>query len=193
MLMDVSSKIFSSIMNTRAFQLLDFHGTQFQFGGNPEIGFCDGMFTLKTLLNTRRNHDLPLFVGFVDLVKVYDTANHKLLLSIVEKYGAPPKFVGAVRKMYSSNVVVPKIEKVAEEFRQEVGVWQGDNMAPVLFLFLMTAFAETLEIEWRRKSINVCTVMASNEDDINTCQLSSHTPKMFKSRLLTSHEIFQCL
>ncbi len=66
-------------------------------------------------------------------------------------------------------------------------------MAPVLFLFLMTAFAETLEIEWRRKSINVCTVMASNKDDINTCQLSSHTPKMFKSRLLTAHEIFQCL
>jgi len=35
--------------------------------------------------------------------------------------------------------------------------------------------------------------MASSEDDISTCQLSSHTPKMFKSRLLTAHEIFQCL
>jgi hypothetical protein len=129
MLMDVSSKVFSSIMNTRAFQLLDLHGTQFQFGGTPEIGCRDGMFTLKT-------HDLPSFVGCVDLVKAYDTANHELLLSILGKYGAPPKFVGAVQKIYSNNVVVLKIEKETEEFRQEVGVRQGDNMAPVLFLSL---------------------------------------------------------
>ena len=79
------------------------------------------MFTLKTLLNTRRNHDLPLFVEFVDLVKAYDTANHELLLSILEKYGARPKFVGAMRKMYSSYVVILKIEKETEEFRHEVG------------------------------------------------------------------------
>ena len=141
MLMDVSSKVFSSIMNSRAFQLLELHGTRFQFGGTPEIGCRDGLFTLKTLLNARRNHDLPSFVGFVDLVKAYDTANHELLLSLLGKYGAPPKFAGAVRKIYSNNVVVLKTEKEIEEFRQGVGVRQGDNMAPVLFLFLMTAFA----------------------------------------------------
>jgi hypothetical protein len=87
MLMDVSSKVFSSIMNTRAFQLLELHGTQFQFGGTPEIGCRDRLFTLKTLLNTIRNHDLPSFVGFVDLVKAYDTANHELLLGLLGNCG----------------------------------------------------------------------------------------------------------
>jgi hypothetical protein len=72
MLMDVSSKVFSSVMNAR-----------FQFGGTPEIGCRDGLFTLKALLNARRNHDLPSFVGFVDLVKAYDTANHELLIRLV--------------------------------------------------------------------------------------------------------------
>ncbi len=38
LLMDVSSKVFTSVMNARAFQLLDLQGTQFQFGGTPEIG-----------------------------------------------------------------------------------------------------------------------------------------------------------
>jgi hypothetical protein len=33
MLMDVCSKIFSSVMNGRAFKLVEQHGTQFQFGG----------------------------------------------------------------------------------------------------------------------------------------------------------------
>jgi hypothetical protein len=38
------------------------------------------------------------------------------------------------------------MEKEVVELTQSVGVRQGDNMAPVLFLFLMSAFAETLEL-----------------------------------------------
>jgi hypothetical protein len=44
------------------------------------------------------------------------------------------------------------------EISQLVRVSQGDNMAPVLFLFLMSAFAKTLENEWRNENIEVCTV-----------------------------------
>jgi hypothetical protein len=91
MLMDVGSKIFSLIMNGHAFHLLELHGTRFQFGGTPTLGCQDGLFTLKTLLNAHKNQDLPLFVAFVDLLKAYDTANHDLLLKILEKYVAPPQ------------------------------------------------------------------------------------------------------
>ena len=55
-------------------------------------------------------------------------------------------------------MVVLKIEKEVIELTQTVGVRQGDNMAPVLFLFLMLAFAELLEAEWKREQIGVCTV-----------------------------------
>ncbi len=50
MLMDICSKIFSSVMNGRAFRLLNKHGTCFQFGGTPELGCQDGLFVLKTFL-----------------------------------------------------------------------------------------------------------------------------------------------
>jgi hypothetical protein len=146
MLMDICSKVFSLIMTSRAFQLLDKHGTRFQFGGTPELGCWDGIFTLKTLLNTQHNHNLASYVGFVNLIKAYNTANQELLLRILERYGAPPKFVSAIRTLYTDNVCILKIEKEKVEIPQTVGVRQGDNMAPVLFLFLMTDFAETLEI-----------------------------------------------
>jgi hypothetical protein len=54
MLMDMCSKVFSLIMTMRAFQLLDKHGMRFQFGGTPELGCRDGLFTLKALLNAQK-------------------------------------------------------------------------------------------------------------------------------------------
>jgi hypothetical protein len=138
--MDMCSKVFSSVMTAQAFSLLDKHGTRFQFGGTPEIGCRDDLFTLKALLNART------YVGFVDLVKAYDTANHVLLIDILQKYGAPPKFATTIENIYRNNTCILKIETEITKIPQTVGVRQGDNMAPVLFLFLMTAFAETLGI-----------------------------------------------
>ena len=63
-----------------------------------------------------------MYVGFVDLVKAYDTANHTLLLRILERYGAPPKFVAAMETIYRDNIVVLKIEKEVVEIPQTVGV-----------------------------------------------------------------------
>ena len=100
MLMDVCSKIFSSVMNRRAFCLLNKNGTRFQFGGTLELGCWDGLFVLKTMLTMQKNHNLQSYVAFVDLIKTYDTANHELLPTLLEKYGAPPLFVSAVERMY---------------------------------------------------------------------------------------------
>jgi hypothetical protein len=133
-------------------------GTKFQFGGTPELGCQDGLFVLKTLLNLQKNHNLPSHVAFVDLVKAYDTANHDIFLNILEQYGAPPRFVAAVARIYQDLIVVLKIEKEIVELPQTIGVQQGDNMAPVLFLFLMSAFAETLKVAWKEAGIDVCTV-----------------------------------
>jgi len=121
--MDMCSKVFLSVMTARAFALIDKHGTQFQSGGTPEmIGCRDGLFTLKSLLNARHNHDLASYVGFVDLVKAYDTANHALLIDILRKYGAPPKFTTAVETIYCNNTCVLKIENEIREIPQTVGV-----------------------------------------------------------------------
>jgi hypothetical protein len=177
--MDVCSKVFSSIMMTRVFTLLDKHGTRFQFGGTPKLGCRDGLFTLKALLNAQHNHDLALYVGFVDLVKVYDTANHKLLFDILRCYSAPPKFNTAIENIYRNNTCILKIKKEVTEISQSAGVCQGENMAPVLFLFLMTAFAETLKIVWKQQDIPVLSVMTAAGDDLIDGKICSHTPAMF--------------
>ena len=88
--------------------------------------------------------NLPTFVVFMDLVKAFDTVDHKVLMRVLERYGAPPKLKSAIARMYTDLKIVLKLGKVKAEMNQTVGVRQGDCMAPVLFLFMMMAFAETL-------------------------------------------------
>ena len=87
----------------------------------------------------------------MDLVKAYDTANHKLLIKVLEKYGTPRKLRSIIERLYTDLTVVFKLGKVKVEISQGVGVRQGDNMALVLFLFFMTAFLEFLYDTWQRK------------------------------------------
>ena len=86
------------------------------------MGHRDGLFTLKALINAHRNHDLPSYIGFINLVKAYNTAYHTLLLRILEQYSAPPKFVAAIETIYRDNIAVLKIEKEVVEIPQTVGV-----------------------------------------------------------------------
>jgi hypothetical protein len=75
---------------------------------------------------------------------------------------------------------VLKIENEVEEIPQSIGVCQGDNMAPVLFLFLMTAFAETLKLVWKQMDIPMLSVMTTADKNLANRKICSHTPAMFE-------------
>jgi hypothetical protein len=66
-------------------------------------------------------------------------------------------------------------------------------MAPVLLLFLMTAFAETLKIVWKQQGIPILNVMTTADNKLSEGRICSHTPAMFLSKSLNAYEILQCL
>ena len=48
----------------------------------------------------RYNHNIPTFVEFFDLVEEFDTVNHNLIITILERYGDSPKLCSSVASMY---------------------------------------------------------------------------------------------
>ncbi len=72
----------------------------------------------------------------------------------------PPKVQDSIKRLYTNIKVIVKIGREKTEIEQEVGVRQGDNVSSVIFLCLMSAFAETLE---------------------NECQLSNPPEAIFKN------------
>ena len=137
--MNIGNKIYSSIMCGRLFKIISKNGVKCQFGSTPGVGCQDGTFTIKTLLHLRHNHNLPTWMAFTDLVKAFDTSNDKLPISIIGKYGAPPRLCSEIKSMVK--LVTGKVETFIDF---KLGVKQGDSMAPVLFLFLMMEFTKRL-------------------------------------------------
>jgi hypothetical protein len=129
-----------------------------------------------------QDHHLPSFIAFVDLVKAYDTANHDLLLRNLKKYGAPPNFIAAIQPMYTNLVVVLKIKKEVWEIQQSIGVQQGNNIAPVIFLFLMLAAAKTLKVNWYEAGIKVLKVAHTRNDKLETGCICGLTPCIIRRR-----------
>ena len=80
-----------------------------------------------------------------------------MILKILEQYGAPPKLRSTIARMYAGLNIVLKTRKAKSEMEKKVGVRQGDCMAPVFYLFMIMAFAETLEISWKQLGHKIIT------------------------------------
>ena len=63
-LLDVTLKLVSIIVNKRLQRLLKIRGITHQFGASPGTGCQNGLFCLKTLLQTRREHNLEYLLCF---------------------------------------------------------------------------------------------------------------------------------
>jgi hypothetical protein len=66
-------------------------------------------------------------------------------------------------------------------------------MASVLFLFLMSAAAETLESAWKQAGIEVLTMAHTSDNELDTGYVQGHTPRMYTSSKLTAYDIYQLL
>ena len=191
-LMDVGSKIFSRILTARLYKLLALHGTKYQFGATPNSGCQDANYTLKTLLHLRRQHNLETFVVFADLAKAFDTTDHVLISNILQRYGAPPRLVNSIERLYSNLHVTLKIGKESTDIDQTVGVRQGDNLSPVIFLFVMTAFSEILDKKWITAGLPRVEAEHTPLNKLSTGQLTGHIKPLTKTGTTTyvTHTLF---
>ena len=63
---------------------------------------------------------------------------------------------------------------------QTVGVRQGDCMAPVLFLFMVMAFADTLEKEWVKSGLQMATLRQHTHSTQDVGRLTGQKKKYFE-------------
>jgi hypothetical protein len=146
MLLDIMGKLVCSIISARLQKVLKEYGLEEQFGFMMERGCSDGIFTLKTAMAKRKEYNLETWALFIDLVKAFDTVPREGLFQVLSKFGVPDHLINLIKSLHTGFEVKLKVGKVDVQFPSSTGVKQGDNMAPILFLFYMQACLETLEL-----------------------------------------------
>lgn len=89
------------------------------------------------------------------MVKAYDTVDRELLWKIMARYGCPEELIVVLRKLYTDITVQLKGHGKKATIPSSVGVKQGDNLAPVLFVFFINTAAQSIEEEWKAADFDV--------------------------------------
>eukprot|EP00978_Attheya_sp_CCMP212_P009820 scaffold23398_cov58-Attheya_sp.AAC.4 len=135
-LAEIPAKIQSSIISTRLLGHLGklSIGIETQCECVPGKGCADALFSMKCALQIRKQHEVDTWVIFVNLVKAFDTVDHSLVFEFLKRYGILENLIKVIVKMYKGSTVILKSGQKMREIPYEIGVKQGDNMAPVLFI-----------------------------------------------------------
>ena len=144
-LLDVASKIFSSVLVARMGVVMEKFGFDAQVGFRWDRGTIDGLFATFVGLSKRKEHGLETWALFIDLVKAFDTVPREALFAVLRRFGLPDHFVKVVMRLHFGAKVKVKIGEEDSEVDSTIGVRQGSCEGPVLFLFIMQAAMETLQ------------------------------------------------
>ena len=112
---DVTSKVISIIITSRLQSALSIDGIPFQFGSSPNTGCPDGSYSIKSILQLNKEHDLNTWVVFVDLVKAFDTIYHELMFKLIGKFGIPKYLIRVIEKLYHEFQIEIKVGKCKEK------------------------------------------------------------------------------
>ena len=123
-------------------------------------------------------------MAFTEPPKAFDASNQALRIAILGKYDAPPRLCSAIKCMYNKSIVNLILDKVETSTDFKVGVKQGDSMTQVLFLFLMMAFAKTLEQKWTSLGLRKAQFARKDNSPRSTRQLVIHRSGTFSSGIL---------
>jgi exonuclease III len=154
-LLDIASKILSSIMVGRMQLVQKEFGLEMQNGFKNGCGTVDGLFNTSLGLQKRKEHGLDTWVLFIDLMKAFDTVPRELLFQILRKFGMPDHFVSLVIRLHTKCKIKFKVGDVDSEVASDIGVRQGSCEGPVLFLFIIQAALEALD--WPVAKPTFCT------------------------------------
>jgi Reverse transcriptase (RNA-dependent DNA polymerase) len=145
---DIAAKCISSIIATRLTQHLVSFGMDEQCGSIYKKGCVDATFSLKLALQTLHEHNKEAYVLFVDLVKAYDSVNRELLWKVLKRFGVPNKMITVLQKLHKNIKYAMKVGKKSVKVISTCGVKQGDNLGPILFIYLIQAISTTLDKKW---------------------------------------------
>ena len=148
-LLNMTSKIFTSIINARFYNWLESNNKicKEQAGFRRGYSTTDHIFTLYSMINNRLygNRRGKLYVAFIDYKKAFDSINRNKLWEALNEIGISTKMLKMIQAIYKQ--VIAKVrygQKISDSINCPLGVKQGCLLSPALFSVLINKVANKI-------------------------------------------------
>lgn len=139
-LLSTTGKVLARVLATRLSHLAEGLLPETQCGFRPGRGTTDMIFSARQLQEKCMELRRPLYMGFIDFTKAFDSVKRELLWEILMRFGCPKKFVQILKLLHDDmSVTVAASGNTTEPFRVRSGVKQGCVIAPTLFSIFISA------------------------------------------------------
>ena len=133
-------KILERIVDSLIRQLVSIDDSKFGFV--PGRGTTDTIFVDRQLQEKYLAANMRLYMAFVDLEKAFDRVPRKVIWWALRKLGVEEWIVRLVQRMYANGRSCVRVgEGYSEEFKVKVGVHQGSELSPLLFIIVLEALS----------------------------------------------------
>ena len=134
----IDAKIYNTLLRARIQPELEKVLRRNQNGFRPNRSTQGQILTVRRLIEGVKAKNLQATIAFVDFSKAFDFIHRSKLADILRSYGIPNEKVKAIMMLYKgTKSLVRSSDGDTRFFEIQVGVLQGDTLAPLLFILAL--------------------------------------------------------
>ncbi|GBP01096.1 LINE-1 retrotransposable element ORF2 protein [Eumeta japonica] len=144
-------KLFSAIINSRISPVIEARQPVEQAGFRKGFSTIDHIHTLELIIEKYRERQRPLYLGFIDYQKAFDSVTHDSIWQSLKELEVDEVYIKVIRNIYSNSIGRIKLETLGPSFPIERGVRQGDPLSPIIFIAILEVVINKLN--WSKRGI----------------------------------------
>jgi len=180
-LLPTAYKLFANTIKNRLNEHMEDEMVEEQCGFRKGRSCIAAIFTVQQIIEKRKEHNLPLFLLFIDYEKAHGDLNRDMLWEMMENK-IPNYLLNTIKCIYRNMKVRIKFnDGISEPIYINKGVRQGCGLSPVLFNLYINKIVQEFKIVIKkgiqlnnRKLVNTILyagdqiLMAKSEDELQT-------------------------